>query len=209
LSEVDPHDVDHSPGSAGHPLGRGLERISHLFLSPRPDADQPRATRPAGPGRLPPSAPVVLLRRIAVTRQRLETILLADLDGSFEAGLRLFDARIPCHPCGEIDLLAVDHKGKLTIVDFETTTVNDGLLIRGLGHFDWTVRNLANLQRTDPAQGVDFALPPRLVLLAPQFSPRLRGAVQQLTRPHLDCVRYHTVETPHGPGIFFESVVGD
>jgi hypothetical protein len=206
---MDQNDAGHPTDAPARPLGRGLENISHLFLSPKAGDDRAGAAMPVRPSRLASSSPVALLRPAPVTRERLASILLADLDGSLEEGLRTFDARIPCHPCGEIDLLAVDRRSKLTIIDFETTTVNDGLLIRGLGHFDWILRNLANVQRMYPSQGADFSLPPRLVLLAPQFSPLLRRVVQQITRPHLQCLRYHTVETPHGPGILFEPVAGD
>ncbi|PYN52617.1 MAG: hypothetical protein DMD97_00655 [Candidatus Rokuibacteriota bacterium] len=143
-----------------------------------------------------------------VTRDRLAAILPLDWSGALEEGLRTIDAKIPCYPCGEIDLLAVDRTSKLTIIDFDTT-LNDGLLLRGLGHFDWIVRNTQNVQRMYPAQRVDASLPPRLILLAPQFSPLLRRVMQQLTRPQIQWVRYLAVETLAGPGILFESVTGE
>ena len=86
--------------------------------------------------------------------------------------------------------------------------VNDGLLLRGLGHFDWVVRNAQNVQRMCPTHTIDSALPPRLVLLAPQFSAVLRRVMRQFTHPHIQWVRYHTVDTPGGVGILFESVSG-
>jgi hypothetical protein len=206
---MEPSDASHPTGTPGRPLGRGLEDVSHLFLSPRADDGRTRAVLPVRPPGPAASPPVALLRPVAVTRERLASILLGELNGSLEEGLRTVDVRIPCPPCGEIDLLAVDRAAKLTIIDFETTTVSDGLLLRGLGHFDWILRNLPNVQRMYPSRGADFSLAPRLVLLAPQFSPRLRRAIQQITRPHLHCLRYHAVETPHGPGILFEPVTGD
>ena len=112
------------------------------------------------------------------------------------------------HPCGEIDVLAVDRTSKLTIIDFDTT-LNDGLLLRGLGHFDWVVRNTQNVRRMYPAQTVDSSLPPRLVLLAPQFSAALRRVMRQFTHPQIQWVRYHTVDTPGGVGILFEPVTGE
>jgi len=127
---------------------------------------------------------------------------------AIEEGLRTIDAKMPCHPCGEIDLLAVDRTRQLTIVDFETT-VNDGLLVRGIGQFDWVVRNMPIVQRLYRAQAVDFSLSPRLVLLAPQFSPLLRRVARQITRPQIRWVRYHTLEASGGPGILFEPVVSD
>jgi hypothetical protein len=198
----------------GRPLGRGLEDVSHLFLSPK-TGDAP--TRTSAPGLSPepessappgPRGNAVLLRPVQVTRDRLAAILPLDWSGALEEGLRTIDAKIPCHPCGEIDLLAVDRTSKLTIIDFDTT-LNDGLLLRGLGHFDWIARNTQNVQRMCPAQGVDASLPPRLILLAPQFSPLLRRVMRQLTRPQIQWVRYHAVETSAGPGILFEPVTGE
>ena len=197
MSDIDPNDA----GAHGRPLGRGLEDVSHLFLSPRP-GDASRSAGPPGTG-----GGIVLLRPVQIPRDRLATFLMEG-EGALEEGLRPIDAKLPCHPCGEIDLLAVDRASKLTIIDFETT-VNDGLLARGLGHFDWIVRNIGNVQRMYPAKGADFSLPPRLVLLAPQFSAVLRRVAGHITRPHIQWLRYHTVETPGGPGILCEPVHGE
>jgi hypothetical protein len=201
-------------GGHGRPLGRGLEDVSHLFLSHK-IGDLP--TRTGAPGLAPepessvsPAHPrhAVPLRPAQVTRDRLADILPLDWSGVLEGGLRTIDAKIPCHPCGEIDVLAVDHASKLTIVDFDTT-LNDGLLLRGLGHFDWIVRNVPGVQRMCPVHGVDFSLSPRLILLAPQFSPLLRRVMRQLHRPQIQWVRYHAVESPAGLGILFEPVAGE
>src|SRR3989442_1356436 len=116
-----------------------------------------------------------------------------EFDGALEEGLRAFDAKIPCPSCGEIDLLAVDRASQLTIIDFEMT-FDDSLLLRGIGHFDWVVRNMPNVRRMYREQVVNFSLPPRLFLLAPQFSPLLRSVARQITRPQIHWVRYHTVD---------------
>jgi hypothetical protein len=205
MDETDGADVK---GAHGRPLGRGLEDVSHLFLSSaKTSAPLPSPERASSP----PAGPrenIVLLRAVQITRDRLAAILPVDWSGALEDGLRTIDANIPCHPCGEIDLLAVDRTSKLTIIDFDTTA-NDGLLLRGLGHFDWIVRNTQNVLRMCPAQGVDSSLTPRLILLAPEFSPLLRRVMRQLTRPQIQWVRYHAVETPAGPGILFEPVTGE
>jgi hypothetical protein len=211
---MDQNDGGDAKGVHGRPLGRGLDDVSHLFLSHKTGDASPRTSAPALSPEPESSAPpgprgnAVLLRPVQVTRERLAAILPLDWSGALEEGLRTIDAKIPCHPCGEIDLLAVDRTSKLTIIDFDTT-LNDGLLLRGLGHFDWIVRNTPNVQRMCPAQSVDSSLPPRLILLAPQFSPLLRRVMRQLTRPQIQWVRYHAVETPAGPGILFEPVTGE
>ncbi len=211
---MDQNDGGDAKGAHDRPLGRGLEDVSHLFRSHKTADASPRTGAPVlspGPESSAPPGPrgnAILLRPVQVTRDRLAAILPLDWSGALEEGLRTIDAKIPCYPCGEIDLLAVDRTSKLTIIDFDTT-LNDGLLLRGLGHFDWIVRNTQNVQRMYPVQGVDSSLPPRLILLAPQFSPLLRRVMRQLTHPQIQWVRYHAVETLAGPGILFESVTGE
>ncbi len=209
---MDQNETDGSASAQDRPLGRGLEDVSHLFLSQKTgeaSASDRAAVRSPERSSPPPGSKgsSVLLRPAPPTGDRLVTILMA-FDGAIEEGLRAIDAKIPCHPSGEIDLLAVDRASQLTIIDFETT-VNDGLLLRGLGHFDWVVRNMPNVQRMYRAQAVNFSLPPRLVLLAPQFSPLFRSVARQITRPQIQWVRYHTVDASGRPGILFEPVVSE
>jgi hypothetical protein len=209
---MDPNESGASEGAQDRPLGRGLEDVSHLFLSRKigeASAGDRAAVRPPEHSSPPPGSRggIALLRPVPVTRDRL-AVALMELDGALEEGLRAFDVKIPCHPCGEIDLVAVDRASQLTIIDFEIT-FDDGLLLRGIGHFDWVVRNMPNVQRMYREQAINFSLPPRLFLLAPQFSPLFRSAVRQITRPQIHWVRYHTVNASGGPGILFEPFVND
>ena len=207
---MDPH---RSGGSSGpgvgrsdRPLGRGLEDVSHVFLSQQTDGGSMdpgsrRAERPL-PGE--DTAPGALLLRPAtqVTREQVG-VALREFAGALEEGLREIDAGIPCAPCGEIDLLAIDRASQLAIIDFDTTS-GDEILIRGLGHLDWVVRNVPNLRRMLRGQAINFSLPPRLFLLAPQFSARLRCVARQISSLQIAWVRYHLVETPGRAGILFE-----
>jgi hypothetical protein len=196
-------------GRSDRPLGRGLEDVSHVFLSQRADEgtmDPAVGRRPERPSsRERTGSGAVLLRPAAqVTREQVAAAL-KEFEGAIEAGLTGIDAGIPCAPYGEIDFLAVDRASQLTIIDFETTS-SDDLLMRGLGHFDWVVRNLPNVRRMFRGQAINFTLQPRVVLLAPQFSARMRCVARQITRPHIYCVRYHFVEEPGRAGILFEAV---
>lgn len=198
---MDQNEPGGTAGAPDRPLGRGLEEVSHLFLT--------RAVRSPEHSPPPPRARggIALLRPVSLTRDQLANILM-EWGGALEEGLRAIDAKIPCHPVGEIDLLAVDRASQLTIIDFEAT-LNDGLLLRGIAHFDWVVRNMPNVQRMHRGQPVNFSLPPRLVLLAPQFSPLLRRVARQISRPQICWVRYHTVDASGDPGILFEPVTGE
>lgn len=196
-------------GRSDRPLGRGLEDVSHVFLSQKADEGD---TTPGGGWRAERPFPreesatsALLLRPMAqVTREQVAAVL-KEFEGALEEGLKGIDAEIPCPPCGEIDFLAVDRANQLTIIDFDTTA-SDELLIRGLGHFDWLVRNVPNVRRMFRGQAINFSLQPRLFLLGPQFSSRVRQVARQLPAPRIDWFRYHFVETPGRPGVFFEPV---
>ena len=187
-------------GRSDRPLGRGLADVSHVFLSQRADegGQRPFPREKAG-------SSAVLLRPVAYLTREQVAAALKEFEGAIEAGLTGIDAGIPCAPYGEIDFLAVDRASQLTIIDFDTTA-SDDLLIRGLGHFDWVVRNIPNLRRMFRGQAINFTLQPRVVLLAPQFSSRVRCVARQITRPHIYWVRYHFVEAPGRAGILFEPV---
>lgn len=190
------------------PLGRGLEDVSHLFLSQRTPEPE-RVSVPSACVSPPPASRggVALLRPAAVSRERLAGIL-KEFAGALDDGLKIIDANIPCPPCGEIDVLAMSRSSQLTIIDADTT-VNDGLLLRGIGHFDWVVRNMPNLRRMYREHAVNFAIQPRLVLLAPQFSVLLQSVARQISCPQIQWIRYHAVEAVAGPGILFEPLVAE
>jgi hypothetical protein len=208
---MDPHESGGSSapesGRPGRPLGRGLEDVSHVFLSPKAGegGTNPSAgRRPERPSPLDKTASNTLLLQPAAHLSREQVAAaLKEFEGAIEPGLTGIDAGIPCAPYGEIDFLAVDRASQLTIIDFETTS-SDDLLIRGLSHFDWIVGNIPNLRRMFRGQAINFSVQPRLVLLAPEFSSRVRCAARQITRPLIYWVRYHFVETPGRPGILFE-----
>ena len=210
LSRGDRHDGDEPPGAPDRPLGRGLEDVSHLFLSPRAgDAATRSGARIIAPGSDSCAGETAVpVRPIQITRDRLACLLPLDWSGALEDGLRTIDTRIPCHPCGEIDVLAVDRARTVTIIDFDAG-LNDGLLVRGLGHVDWVLRNASNVQRMCPGHALDASRPPRLILLAPQFSPLLRRVMRQVSRPQIQWVRYHAVDTPAGAGLLLEPVTGE
>jgi len=201
-----------SVGRAARPLGRGLEDVSHFFLSQTPEARARELTgdRASERGAVRPGTRngVALLRPgPPVTADQL-TAALKEYPGALEDNMRVIDARVSCSPCGEIDLLALDRADQLAVIEVETTR-GDELLLSGVSHVDWVVRNVANMRRMYPGWRIDFSCQPRLFLIASRFSPCLRSAVRQITRPAITCLRYHGVEVSDGTGIFFEHVGGE
>jgi hypothetical protein len=189
-------------------LARGLEDVSHLFLSQSPDRPAEKAETPditpaqAASERAPSRTPFLLRDSPTVSRE----LILGFLDGSaavLEEGLRAIDAGIPCDPFGLIDLVAVDSQDQLCIVNVDVVQKDDSLL-RGIAYFDWIVRNTPIVRRMYQGRVINFSAQPRLLLVAPGFSPLLKCVAQRSTSPKVCCFVYRAVAMPGGVGILFE-----
>jgi hypothetical protein len=218
-------------GRSNRALGRGLEDISHLFLS-IPPPEQPIA--PSRERRdLPSREQRAILSReqpvnVAVEQQgsppppRMRTGLgvlrpggeltrdqliatLLECSDALEQRLRALAVAVSCSPYGTIDVIAVDRYNRLTVIDVDTV-VGDGLLPRGISHVDWATRNLTTVRRMFEKQAIDGSGPPRLALVAPAFSSLVRSAVRQIKGPPITCFRYLTATTSGGTGVVFEQV---
>ena len=192
-----------------HPLGRGLEDISHLFLSrPAPAPAGERASvAVAEPATAPPATRIgvaVLRPGARITREPL-VATLQECRSALTSTLKEISAGISCDPYGDIDLIALDADDRLAIIDVETAA-GDNLLPRGLAHVDWVVRHPSIVQRLCPTWSINATLVPRLLLVAPRFSPAMMGAVRQIAAPDIACFRYHDVDLSGRPGIFVEYV---
>ena len=186
------------------PLGRGLEQISHLFLTQRITSPEPALPNPQARSRAGPT--MLLQPNTSIIPKDHLVAVLRDSQGALEEGLRVIDIFVQCHPHSDIDLLATNRADQLTIIDLETD-LNDALVLRGLAHRDWLEHNLLNIRRMYPGQ--TFNMPPaaRLFLIAPSFSRLALNAARQLTQLQIYWIRYHAFETGSATGIFFEPMV--
>ena len=189
------------------PLGRGLEDISYLFLSnPAAPTSGEQVRDAAAPdesaGRR--TALAVLRHGTPLAKAQL-TATLSECRSALTEDLLAIGEGIVCSPYGEIDLLAVDHTNRLTVIDLQTM-LDDGLVARGLSHVDWSIRNLSTVQRLYPDWIIDASRQPRLVLVAPRFSLALRSGIRQITAPAISCFRYCEVELGGEAGILVERV---
>jgi hypothetical protein len=149
-----------------------------------------------------PITPILLRASPAINRELLITLLNKNA-AVLEEGMRTIDANVPCDPFGPIDLVAVDSFDQLSIINIDTSLNND-LLLRGIGHFDWIARNIPIVRRMYQGRVINFAAPPRLFLVAPDFSPLLKCAAQRSASPKVSCFGYRTVGISGGVGILFE-----
>lgn len=192
-------------GRPATPLGRGLEDVSHLFLTGAPAS---RPATAAAPAEASKGNDHDALRRLGSAPLPDRTHLLAFLAReaeTLEAGLRILDTGLPCEGCGEIDLLAVDAARRLAVVDVETGSADDRLLLRGLAHFDWVTRNAPVLRRMYAAQAADLSLRPRVLLVAPRLSWMVRCAARQITAPRIAWWTYRALAVDGGVGVVIDA----
>lgn len=189
-------------------FSRGLEDVSHLFLSQSPDSPSGRAGDPGSmpaqtrPDRVPSRAPFLLHNAPGVDREQILEFLHRSV-AVLEEGVRVIDANIPCDSFGCIDLLAVDGRDQLCIINVEIVPKDDALL-RGIACFDWIIRNTPIVRRMYQGRVINFSAEPRLFLVAPDFSPLLQCVAQRSTSPKVCCFAYRAIAMPGGDGILFE-----
>ena len=187
-------------------VGRGLDQVSHLFLSHV--AERAARGRSGNGSELPEHAqenqPLEFVRRASrvVDRERLVS-LLHEQPEALKEGLKVIDADLPCETPGNVELLGLDTTSRLVVIDVEDKP-NDSLLLRGMAHLDWVVGNTALLRRIYREQLINFSLQPQLFLVAPDFSPLFRFAMRHMRSLQIQCIKYDAVALPAGIGIFCE-----
>ena len=189
-------------------LPRGLEHVSNLFISrslPGRAPQENSQTAHAEPSRAKPADPpiTVVLRSCGFSTSEQLASLLKKQAGALEEGMTAIDTNIPIEASGSIEILALDARNRLTIVDLDDHP-NDELLLRGIDHYDWIVRNISNVRRMYAGQLIDFSLQPRIFLVAPEFSALFRSVTRHFTSLQIQCLKYRAVTISGGIGIFFE-----
>jgi hypothetical protein len=189
-------------------LARGLEDVSHLFLtqpSNRPAEkaeEQSRFPEQTASESVKPPIPVLLRSSPDVNRELLIS-LLNDNAAVLEEGLRTIDANVPCAPFGSMDLLALGNLDQFSVIHVDTLQ-NDVSLLRGIAHVDWLVRNMPLVRRMHQGRAINFSIPPRLFLVAPGFSPLLQCVAPRIISPRISCFAYRAAMAAAGVGILFE-----
>ena len=195
--------------SAEKALPRGLEQVSNMFLSHAQARQAPQENFRGSPEETPRTMgdqplTVVLRPGRFLERQQLVSLLRKQA-AALEDGMKVIDASIPCDPSGGIELLALDCTNKLAIIEVDDH-FSDGLLLRGIEHFDWIVRNIPNVRRMYQGQVINFSFHPRVFFVAPEFSPSFRCATRHITALQINCLSYRLIALSGGTGVFFEHV---
>jgi len=131
--------------------------------------------------------------------------LVAEHCQALEEGLQVVGRRMGSAKTGPIDLLAVDARGRLVVIDV-TPQGGDHLLLEGLAHVRWLRRTHQQMANLASEQKADLTLFPRLILVAREFSAALREAIGGLGAPATDLFRFRWLEAGGQKGLLLELV---
>lgn len=129
-------------------------------------------------------------------REQLEPMLLRDLT-SVEDGMGALDHQVRTDS-GLIDILGADKEGTLVVIELKDE-LDDGQLDQGIEYYDWVASNVSLLARI--YKGFDPNKPPRLILVAPDFSESVRRVAKYTSLSSdglLEFKKYRALELPGG-----------
>jgi len=209
---MDPKKSEESPGKPApdRPLPRGLDDVSHLFLTKsKQERSNPDAAAIAPAVSKSPiqevSGLTVALRPCPLQSRDQLVSLVRKQPNALEQGMRVIDANLPCDNLGAIEVVAVSSSGQLTLIDIADGS-SEQLMLRGMSHFDWFVRNFPNVRRMYQAHVINYSLQPRVFLVAAEFSASFQSAVRQFSTVQIHCLKYHAVALSGGIGVLFEHI---
>jgi len=139
-------------------------------------------------------------------REELQAHLLQVLP-AYEEGLRILGDRFCLDENGFLDILCLDRRGRLVVVEFELEE-GDGLLERGLSHFSWVAENADNINKFMGRSWIDTSLLPRLLLIAHSFSDRLKRTIRYLDITSIQLLEYRYIEVKGERALLLEKVGG-
>jgi hypothetical protein len=139
-----------------------------------------------------------VFRPVEVDERELEFELRKEPE-IIEGGMSPLDHQVPTGR-GFIDMLCVDKSGAFTVIELKVSE-DDSMLLQALDYLDWVneqIDRLAERYKENEAGGrIDIGKEPRIVLVAPRFSERLRKGVKYVTSP-LDLLEYEFLKTSSG-----------
>ena len=192
-------------------LARSLEDVSHLFLSAvNAGAEPPDKFSGDSEGRVSPHSkvqPIFLLENQSQNLQKDSLISLLNSNTSvLENGLKAIDMNIPMDSGSPIDLVALDQFNKLCLIDIDLSG-SDRLLLRGICHFDWFVRNVPIVRRMYNSRAIDFSAHPRIFFIAPKFSDMFRRTAQRIACTQINCYLWQVAAGSEGVSILLTRIL--
>src|SRR5216117_2213828 len=133
----------------------------------------------------------------------LEHLVAENIEG-IEPGLRVIDSRV-CLGHAAIDLIALDSNESLVLVALDFTA-DEGLLLRGMDAYSWSLEYPDTLRRLYPMANVSSTRPPRLLFVVERLSDAFVRRIKQLSFLEIDCLEFRHLEVNGASAVYFDLV---
>jgi len=130
-----------------------------------------------------------------ISEPKLESLIMSDIE-SVEEGLVVLGNQISTS-VGELDILAVDEDGILTIFELKVVEAEKQLL-QGLRYLDWINSKITWISKAFSSERkihIDDSVIPRLILIAPSFSSHMLTAIKYIDSIYIDLYEYDVISS--------------
>jgi len=104
------------------------------------------------------------------------------------------------------DLVGIDSKKRLVLIDIELR-YTDKMLYQIVNRLDWSWEHVENIAKMHPSYEIDSTQMPRVIIIAPSYSPFFKKSITYLTyRIKLNLFTYVYLKNGEEKGIFLEPV---
>lgn len=139
----------------------------------------------------------------AFTREEITGLVVAQ-HKALDKDLELVGERLGTRSEHQWDLVGIDRDGRLVLITVEVHPA-DRILSQLLGRLDWAWEHLAAFARMYPGYAVDCNQLPRIIVLAPSYSPNFTKSISYLN--YRVCIRlftYQYLKTDTGRGLLID-----
>jgi hypothetical protein len=144
------------------------------------------------------------ISKIEVFTKEEITALVAEQHKALDDGLELVGERLGKKGETPWDLVGVDSEKRLVLIQVEALAA-DRILSGLLSRLDWAWEHLETIARMYPDHGIDCSRLPRVLVIAPEFSPALKRSMSYLTyRVSINLYAYRYLQTDAGKGLLLE-----
>jgi hypothetical protein len=133
----------------------------------------------------------------------LEHLVAENIEG-IEPGLRVIDSRV-CLGHAAIDLIAIDSSESLVLVALDFTA-DEGLLLRGMDAYSWSLEYIDTLRRLYPMANVSSTRPPRILFVVERLTDAFVRRIKQLSFLEIDCLEFRHFEVNGASAVYFDLV---
>jgi len=138
------------------------------------------------------------------TTDELKQAVLDDLDAVSE-GLRAVASGVQLPDMPPIDLLAGDHRGRLTILSFALTAGTEELAA-AVAQWGWAAKHLPALRSLMSSGGLDLSAEPRVILVACRALESARLLAAHISRPEVRMVEATLIEAGDRRGLLTRTI---